>query len=436
MNTMIIGLIGVIAMVFIMLLGLPIGFALGIVGLLGTTAIIGLSAALPQLHLTFYHLVSSYNLTVLPFFVLMGAFAGASGISTDLYRVAEKWVRKLPGGLAVASIAACAGFASVSGSSVATAATMAGVAYPEMKRQKYDLGLATGTIAAGGTLGFLIPPSAAFVIYGIITEQSVGQLLISGLFPGLLLATAFALIVIVRVSLNPALAPANQVSISWKERIVSLVDVWGALLVFLLVIGGIFLGFFTPTEAGAVGGFVLFIFALIKRKLTFQSFFDTLATSARTICMIFIVMFGAYLFNDFLTLARVPMELAATVSALPLSRYAIFGLIIVLFIILGMFIEPIPMMIMTVPSILPVIETLGFSPIWFGVISVLMVEAALITPPVGINVFIISGVVEEVPVMTIFKGVMPFLISIIIVVILLAAFPQIALFLPGVMMRG
>ena len=435
MSTILIGLIGVMAMIFLIMIGLPIGFSLGVVGFVGTISLIGLSAALPQLHLTFYNLVSSYSFTLLPFFILMGAFAGVSGISSDLYSVAEKWVRKLPGGLAIATITACAGFSSISGSSIATAATMSVVSLPEMKKNKYDIGLATGTIAAGGTLGFLIPPSVAFVIYGMITTQSVGELLIAGFLPGMLLAGTFCLIIIIRVMLKPELAPANTVAVGWKEKIVSLKDIWGVLLVFFLVMGGIFLGFFTPTEAGAVGAFTLLIFGLIRKRLTIDTFYRTLKESARTMCMIFIVIYGAFLFNDFLTLARVPMVMAEAVTSLPLSRYAIFSLIILLFVILGMFIEPIPMMIMTVPSVLPAIEFLGFSPIWFGVISVLMVEAALITPPVGINVFIISGVVENVPVMTIFKGVMPFLISIIIVVALLTVFPQIALFLPNIMMR-
>jgi len=361
----------------------------------------------------------------------MGYFAGASGISSDLYLTAEKWLRRLPGGLALATIAGCAGFASISGSSVATAATMGAVALPEMKKHKYDDSLSAGTVAAGGTLGFLIPPSVAFVVYGIVTELSVGKLLIAGIFPGFILALTFMFIVLVRVKINPKLAPARPEAVGWKERFLSLRNIWGVILVFFIVMGGIYFGFFTPTEAGAVGAFVLFVFAIGRRKINLRTLLETLLGTARVTCMVFVIIFGAILFGDFLTLSLIPMKLAGAIGGLAVSRYIILPLIILLFLVLGCFIESIPMIIIVVPVVLPVILSFGFDPIWFGVISVLMVEAALITPPVGLNVYVIGGVAKYIPVTAIFSGALPFLLSIIMVVIILAAFPPVALFLPG-----
>lgn len=435
MSPLVIGLLGIVVMLFFILLGMPIGFTMAIVGLLGTTYLLGFSVAVVQLPLTFYAIVSNYSFTVLPFFILMGYFAGDSGISADLYKTAEKWLRRLPGGLALATIAGCAGFASISGSSVATAATMGTVALPEMKKRNYSDGFAAGTVAAGGTLGFLIPPSVAFVVYGIVTEQSVGKLLIAGFFPGLILALTFMLIVVLRVKMNPKLAPASPETLSWRERFLSLRDIWGVILVFFLVMGGILFGFFTPTEAGAAGAFFLLIFALGRRKLNFHVLFNSLLATGKISCMIFIIILGAYLFGDFLALSRVPVKLMEAIGGLAVSRYVIFAIIVVLYIVLGCFIESIPMIILTVPVTLPVILSLGFSPIWFGVISVLMVEAALITPPVGMNVYVIGGVAKTIPVMTIFRGALPFLISIVVVVIILTAIPQIALFLPNIMIK-
>lgn len=420
-------------MVLLLLLGMPIAFALAFTGFVGMVYLLGLSTALPQLHLTLYPIVSNYNFTVLPFFVLMGYFADVSGISKDLYMTAEKWLRRLPGGLALATIAGCAGFAAISGSSVATAATMGSVALPEMRRHNYDGGLAAGTIAAGGTLGFLIPPSVAFVVYGIIAEQSVGRLLISGILPGILLALSFMAIVIFRVKMNPKLAPVSLETVSWREKFLSLKDIWGVVVVFVVVMGGMYFGFFTATEAGAVGAFVLFLFAIGKKKLSRRVLLDTLAGTAGTICMIFVTLFGAMLFSDFLALSQIPMALAAAIGGLALNRYVVFALIIVLYLILGCFVESIPMMILVTPIVLPILVSLGFDPVWFGVISVLMVEAALITPPVGLNVYVIGGMAKDIPMMAVFRGAVPFVIAIIIVVIILAAFPDIALILPRIM---
>ncbi len=420
-------------MLFFVFLGMPIGFSMAISGLLGLVYFLGWSIALTSAVITFYGLVSDYAMTVLPLFILMGGFAATSGMSSDLYMTAEKWFRRLPGGLALATIAGCAGFASICGSNAATSATMGTIALPEMKKFKYADSLATGTIAASGTLGFLIPPSSAFIIYAVITEESAGRLLIAGFLPGLMLAIAFMSIVIFWVKLNPGSVPANPTPISWKERLLSLRNVWGVVLTFLLVMGGIYLGFFTPTEAGAVGAFGLFLFALGRRRLTLRGLLDTVLGVARTTGMIFTIIFGAFIFNDLIALSGMPAQLAAAIGGLAVSPYIILLLILGLFLVLGCFIESIPMMILLVPFILPIILDLGFSAIWFGVIMVLLVNAAQITPPIGVNVFIVSGVAKGVPASTIFRGAMPFLIAIVVVMLLLIPFPQIATFLPDAM---
>ncbi len=435
MNPAVVGLIGISIMVLFILLGMPIGFSMGITGFFGMIYMLGISIALPQLPITLYGIISDYNYTVLPLFILMGYFADASGISSDLYMTAEKWLRGLPGGLALATVAACAGFASISGSSIATAATMGSVALPEMKKHGYSDELASGTVAAGGTLGFLIPPSVVFVIYGIITQQSVGQLLIAGFLPGIILALAFMGIVIARVKINPKLAPVNLEPINWKEKLLSLKDIWAVVLVFLLVIGGIYFGFVTPIEAGALGAFVLFLLGIARRKLTPHVIFDCLLSTAAVSCMVFAIIYGAFLFSTFIALSRLPDSLMNLIGGLDVSRHTILALIILLYLVLGCFIESIPMIILTMPSVLPVILALDFNPVWFGVIAVLMVEAALITPPVGMNVYVIKGVAKDIPVMVIFRSALPFLISIIVVVVILAVFPQIALFLPGLMIK-
>jgi len=262
------GIIGIVVMVIIIMAGLPVAFSMGFVGFLGLVYMLDFPIAVNQIPLTFYTVVSDYSYTVLPFFILMGYFATDSGITSDLYLTAEKWLRKLPGGLALATIAGCAGFASICGSSVATAATMSTLALPEMKRRGYSDELAAGSVAAGGTLGFLIPPSVAFVVYGIIAEQSVGKLLMAGFVPGIVLTICFMAIVIVRVLLNPRLAPRIKESINWKERLISLKNIWGVILVFLVVMGGLYAGFFTPTEAGAVGAFVLLVFTAGRSYMT------------------------------------------------------------------------------------------------------------------------------------------------------------------------
>jgi tripartite ATP-independent transporter DctM subunit len=414
---------------------MPIAFAMMFVGFLGVTYLCDVNAALPMVARTVYEVSSYYPYTVIPLFIVMGGFAGSSGMTGELYNAFDKWLRRLPGGLAIATIGACAGFAAVSGSSVATAATMGTVALPEMKRYNYHPRLATGSIAAGGTLGFLIPPSIGFIVYGMLTEQSIGKLLIAGIFPGVLLALAYILIVVALVKMNPSLAPVSPEPVPWGEKFASLLGVWETLAVFLLVMGGIYGGFFTPTEAGAIGATILFLIALIKRKLNRQNLVEALQEAVRISVMVLILVAGANMFSYFLALSTIPMRVAEWVAGLQVSPYLIHSIMIAIYLFLGCFLDAISMMVLTLPVIYPVILALGFDPIWFGVIAVLMMEAGLITPPMGLNIFTVAGVAKDTPVETIFRGVTPFLFAIIALVILITLFPKIALLLPGMMTR-
>ena len=429
------GVLGTALVFLLLFLGMPIAFALMFVGFAGISYLTSIEAALPIAARTVYEVSAYYPYTVIPLFIVMGGFAGSSGMTKDLYITFDKWFRKLPGGLGIATIGACAGFAAVSGSSVATAATMGTVALPEMKRFNYHPRLATGSIAAGGTLGFLIPPSIGFIVYGMLTEQSIGKLLVAGMIPGLVLALAYIGIIVAMVKLNPSLAPAIPESVSWREKFSSLMGVWEPLAVFLLVMGGIYGGFFTPTEAGAIGATVLFLISIVKRKLNRQNLVEALLEAVRISVMVLFLVAGANVFSYFLALSTIPMQVATWAAGLEVSPYLIHTIIVIIYLFLGCFLDAISMMVLTMPVIFPVILALNFDPIWFGVIAVLMMEAGLITPPMGLNIFTVAGVAKDTPVETIFRGVAPFLLSIFALVILITLFPGLALFLPNMMMR-
>ena len=435
MDPVIVGIIGTVFVFILLFLGMPIAFALMLVGFAGISYLASIEAALPIAARTVYEVSAYYPYTVIPLFIVMGGFAGSSGMTKDLYSAFDKWFRKLPGGLGIATIGACAGFAAVSGSSVATAATMGTVALPEMKRFNYHPRLATGTVAAGGTLGFLIPPSIGFIVYGMLTEQSIGKLLVAGMIPGLILAVAYMAIVVVWVKLNPSVAPVSPEAVSWREKFSALLGVWEPLAIFLVVMGGIYGGLFTPTEAGAMGATVLFLVAIIKRKLNRQNLVGALLEAVRISVMVLFLVAGANVFSYFLALSTIPMKVASWAAALEVSPYLIHTIIVIIYLFLGCFLDAISMMVLTLPVIYPVILALGFNPIWFGVIAVLMMEAGLITPPMGLNIFTVAGVAKDVPIETIFRGVAPFLLSIFAIVILITIFPQLALFLPNMMMR-
>lgn len=413
---------------------MPIALALMLVGFLGIWQLSSLGAALPVASRTIYDVASNYAYMVIPLFLLMGAFASSSGLIENLYSAFEKWLRRFPGGLGAATIAACAGFAAVSGSSVATAAAMGTIAYPQMKKFNYSPRLATGTIAAGGTLGFLIPPSIGFVVYGMLVEQSIGRLLIAGILPGLALAATFVAIIMVQVKLNPALAPISPEPISFRAKIKALSGVWEILIVFLIVMGGIYLGWFSPTEAGAIGAALLFFVALAKGKLNYSLLFKSMQEAVRVSAMVLFLVAGATVFSYFLALSTIPAQLAKWVVGLDISPYAVLAIILFVYFFLGCFIDAVSMMVLTLPVIYPMVLSLGFDPIFFGVVCVLMMQVGLITPPMGLNLYTIAGTTKEVALEDIFMGALPFVIPIFVIVILITVFPQIALFLPQTML--
>ena len=435
MDPITVGIVGTISVFVLLFLGMPIAFALMLVGFTGITYLASLDAALPVMAQTVYDVSSFYSYTVIPLFIVMGGFAGSSGLTRQMYGTFDKWLRKLPGGLGIATIGACAGFSAVSGSSVATAATMGTVALPEMKRYGYHPMLATGSVAAGGTLGFLIPPSIGFVVYGMLTEQSIGKLLVAGMIPGILLAVAYGATIMTWVKLRPDFAPTSPEPVTWADKFQSLLGVWEPLLLFMIVMGGIYVGWFTPTEAGAVGATALLFVAFVKKSLTWGNLVEALLEAVRISVMVLFLVAGANVFSYFLALTTIPMQVAAWAAGLEVSRYVIHVVIIVIYLFLGCFLDAISMMVLTMPVIYPVITELHFDPIWFGVIAVLMMEAGLITPPMGLNIFTVAGVAKGVAVEEIFKGVAPFLVSVFVVVALITIFPSLALYLPQMMLR-
>ena len=432
MSPEIIGLIGIAGLALLLALRMYIGLAMALVGVIGLSFLVGVQAGIHILGITPLAEGSSYTLSVIPLFVLMGQFAYISGISADIYRTVYCWMGQYRGGLAMATVMACAGFAAVCGSSLATGATMGMVAIPEMDKYKYDPRLSTGCVAAGGTLGILIPPSIGFIIYGILTEESIGKLFMAGLLPGILLAVLFMAAIYIQCRLRPAMGPAGECTL-WGTKIRSLAGTWGMLLLFCIVMGGIYFGVFTPTEAAGVGAFGAFLFALFNRKLNWQSFVQCLMETGKTTAMIFLIIIGANIFSTFLGLARIPMGLADFISGLALPRMVILAGIILVYIILGCIMDCYAIMILTIPIIFPVIQAMQFDPIWFGVLMVIVLEVGLITPPVGLNVFVIKAAAPDVPLTVIFQGIWPFLIAALLAIVLLTVYPQIALFIPSLM---
>jgi tripartite ATP-independent transporter DctM subunit len=433
MNEIAVGFTGVGLLFLLFLVRMPVAFAMGLVGFLGIGCIDGFDIALSVMGTIPFRQVYSYSLSVVPLFVLMGFFAFYSGISRDLFDTAYKWLGRLPGGVAMATLGACTGFAAACGSNTATAATMATIAMPEMKRFNYDMGFAGATVAAGATLGILIPPSVILILYGMLVEQSIGKLFMAGILPGVLLSALMILAVFVQVRLAPKLGPKGPPT-SFKEKILSLRGTVGMLVLFLLVIGGIFKGLFTPTEGGGIGAFGAFMLLVLRKQLNWQNFRSALAASVRTVGMIFMLVIGAFIFGYFMALCKIPMTLANFVTALSLPPYLAFSGIMFVYLILGCFIESLALFLLTTPIFYPVVvEVLHFDPIWFGVMMVMVVSMAVITPPVGINVFIVQGVTGEVSMMAIFGRIYPLLAAMTICVILLIIFPEIALFLPSIL---
>jgi C4-dicarboxylate transporter DctM subunit len=432
MSLMTIGILGIIILIICLFSDMPVGFVMGFLGFLGFSYVRGLDAGLSLLIRDVFEVFTSYGLTVVPLFVFMGQIAFYSGISRRLYDSAFVMIGNRPGGLAIATVGACAGFSAISGSTNATAATMATVTLPEMQRYNYDLGLATGTVAAAGSLGILIPPSVIFIVYGILTEQSIGKLFAAGVLPGVLLSVLFVATIYIRVRRNPSLAPTGPATRS-KEKLKSLFGILETLIIFGLVMGGIFFGIFTPTEAAAVGAFLTLVMAVARRQLSWEGFIKSLADTTRISCMVMVIVTGAIVFGHFLAVTRLPYDLANWVSHLPLPGYAIMGIIILVYMLGGCFMDALAMIMLTVPIFYPVAMALHYDPIWFGVIIVLITEMGVITPPVGVNVYVVYGVAKNVPLETIFKGVLPMMMALLLCNLLLLIFPQIALFLPSLM---
>jgi C4-dicarboxylate transporter, DctM subunit len=421
---------GFLVLFALMLLRVPVGMAMGLVGVSGFAYLVNGDAAFKIIGHTSMRTVTDYTFGVIPMFLLMGAFVSNSGMSQELFRAANSFLGHRRGGLGIATIAACGGFAAISGSSVATAATFSTVAYPEMRRFGYPQSFAAGVIAAGGTLGAMLPPSTVLAVYGIITEQDIGKLFIAGILPGLLAASMYMTTVGIVVWLRPKYLPAGPRT-PWKDRLGALRDIWAMLLLFGFVIGGLYGGLFTPTEAGGMGAGGAFLIGVLRGRLTRTDVRRSLLQATRTAAAVFTVLIGALLFGYFLTITQTPQKVTLFLTGLGLGRYGVLALIMVMYIVLGCLMDALAMVILTVPIIFPVIKELGFDPIWFGVIIVMTVELGLIHPPVGMIVFVIKSVIQDINFSTIFAGVLPFILTDLVRLVILIMFPIIALWLPS-----
>jgi C4-dicarboxylate transporter DctM subunit len=430
MSTDSVAILGFLVLFILMLLRVPVGMAMGLVGVTGYSYIVGPGPALKLVGQTSMRTVTDYTFGVIPMFMLMGAFVSISGVSKELFKAANAFLGHLRGGLGVATVIACGGFAAICGSSVATAATFSSVAYPEMRRYGYPQSFSTGVIAAGGTLGAMLPPSTVLAVYAIITQQDIGKLFMAGILPGLLAMAMYVLTIAIIVKVRPGLLPAGEFK-PWRERFKGLKDVWAPLLLFAFVIGGLYGGLFTPTEAGGMGAGGAFLLGVARGKLNRAQIREALLQATRTSAAVFTVLIGALLFGYFLTITQTPQKLTEFLTGMGVGRYGVLAMIMVMYLVLGCLMDAMAMIILTVPIIFPVIIKLGFDPIWFGIIIVMTVELGLIHPPVGMNVFVIKSVVKDVSFTTIFKGVLPFVATDLIRLVILIAFPIIALWLPS-----
>ncbi len=429
MDQSVIAIGGFVALFALMLLRFPIGLAMGAVGIVGFGGIVGFDPALKLLAQSPIRTATDAGFAVIPMFLLMGTIASVSGMSSELFQAANSFLGHRKGGLGMATIAACAGFAAISGSSVATAATFSAVAYPEMRRFNYPRSFATGVIAAGGTLGAILPPSLVLAVYSLITQQDVGRLYIAGIVPGVLAVIMYVTTIAIIGAVRKGHLPAGPRA-SWGQRLQAVKGVWAITLLFVFIIGGMYGGAFTPTEAAAMGAGGAFLIAVARRRLTPRQFVDCLLRALRTSAAIFSILIGALLFGYFLTITQTPQAVSAFLTSLGLGRYGVLMLIMLMYLVLGCVMDAMAMVILTVPIVFPVITGLGFDPIWFGVIIVMTVELGLIHPPVGMNVFVIKSVVGDVGIGTIFAGVIPFVITDIVRLAILIAFPILSTWLP------
>jgi C4-dicarboxylate transporter DctM subunit len=425
-----VAIIGFIVLFVLMLLRVPIGMAMGLVGVAGFGYLTSAGPALKIVGHTTMRTVTDWNFAVIPLFLLMGSFATTSGMSRELFRAANAFLGHLRGGLGIATIAACGGFAAICGSSVATAATFSRVAYPEMRRYGYPQSFATGVIAAGGTLGIMIPPSTVLAVYGLITEQDVGKLFVAGFFPGILAVCMYMLTITMIGLVRPDFLPAGPRT-SWDERLKATRAIWATFLLFAFIIGGLYGGLFTATEAAGMGAGGAFILGVLRGRLSRRDIMQSLLETTRMTAAVFTVLIGALLFGYFLTITQTPQKVTEFLTALGIGRYGVLALIMLMYLVLGCLMDALAMIILTVPIIFPVIKALGFDPIWFGIIIVMTVELGLIHPPVGMNIFVIKSVIDGVKISTIFYGVLPFILTDLLRLLILITFPILALWLPS-----
>ncbi len=431
---MTIALTALLIMMLLCLLRIPIAVAMGLVGFIGVAYLRdwNFAPAYAMVQTKVFETGRNYTLSVIPLFILMGNLVTRAGMSQELFRAAYAFIGHLRGGLAMATVMACAGFGAICGSSVATAATMAKVAYPAMRRVGYSDELSTGAIAAGGTLGILIPPSTIMVIYGIMTETSIGKMFAAGVLPGLLATVLLCFAVLWITWRDPAAGPRGERS-SWTERIAAIKGIWAVALMFIIVMGGIYGGVFTATEGAGMGAFGAMCFAYWRKALTWRVLFDSLTESARTTAMLFAILIGALMFAEFVNYTSMPGDLKNLVTSLNLSPVMVVTAICIIYVLLGTAMEELSMILLTVPIFFPLVKDLGFDPIWFGILIVVVVEIGLISPPVGMNLFVLKSLLPEVPTQTIFRGVLPFMIADVIRLGILIAFPIISLWLPSQM---
>ncbi|QTA80089.1 C4-dicarboxylate TRAP transporter large permease protein [Desulfonema limicola] len=437
MNPTLIGIIGIIIMVLLFLTRMPVAYVMGIIGFLGFSIIVSFKGGLNLLAKSYYETFSSYGLTTVPLFILMGQLAFNSGISRRLYDTAYKYLGNIRGGLAITTVSACTAFGAVCGSSAATAATMATVGLPEMRRKKYADELAAGSVASGGGLGMIMPPSVVLIVYGVLTEQSIGKLFVAGIFPALLVTILFIITILIWCSFAPEQGPTGE-TFPWKEKFKSLLDLSETLAVFALVMGGLFVGLFTPTEAAAVGVFGVIAVSLIRRQLTWEKFVSALYETLGTSCMVMMLIAGAEVFGKFLAVTRIPFNIASWIGGFDLPAFLVLGMVVIVYFMGGCFMDSLALVMLTVPIFFPLVLDLGYDPIWFGIIIVMVTEMGVITPPVGINVYVVFGVARGLPggsmaLESIFKGIFPFMLATLVGIIILFIFPQIILYLPNLM---
>lgn len=429
-NFVLIGIVGIIVLLALFFTRIPVAYAMAIVGVVGYAWLTDLETALTLLSRDIYSVFSSYGLALVPLFVFIGFLAYYAGVSKRLYEMAYKWTSRLRGGLGIATIAACTAFGAVCGSTTATAATIGTIALPEMKRYKFGNRLAAGSVAAGSGLGILMPPSVILIIYGILTQLSIGKLFLAGIIPAFLIAFLFAGAISVYTRIYPE-ENGQGAQFSFKEMFFSIRDIWETLAVFLLVMGGMFFGFFTPTKAGAVGSFLILLIVVLQRKLSWANFVKAINDTLNVSCMVIMLVTGATIFGHFLALSRISTELANLVARLDWSAWAVMGVISLIYLVAGCFIDALALITLTIPIFFPVVTNLGYDPIWFGVIIVLITQMGIITPPVGVNAYIVKGIAPHINLEDIFIGIIPFLLALLLGIGILIAFPQIVIFLPA-----